>query len=199
MSGYSSLGAREIYRNPHLAVEVHAIVHPNGAEGEHILIMTPPSSAVVVADGGDLLFARQPRFAAGGDVLEVVKGGVDGGESAIDCAKRELHEELGIVATRWEPLGRLYEIPSIVASPVEIFLASGIEHVDAGGDPAEPVELVRIPEEVAITAAASGQINDAITVAALLRYGFFARGRYDSSGGGGAALAFQRCSGTSSA
>ncbi|HEY8314303.1 MAG TPA: NUDIX hydrolase [Candidatus Baltobacteraceae bacterium] len=171
MSGYQRRASREIYRNPWLAFQVHDVIHPSGATGEHGLVETPAASAAIVADDGDLLFARQPRFAVDAVMLEIVKGGADDGEDALACAKREVREELGVVAAQWESLGVLYEIPSIVREPVSLFLARGIEHVEAAPEDVETIELVRIPEAVAFAAAASGQINDAITVAALLRYG----------------------------
>lgn len=162
--------AREVYRNAWLGLEVHDIVHPNGKPGEHVLIVPQPCSAVLVDDDGDLLFARQERFGAGAAVLEVVKGGAEGAETPLECAKRELREELGVVAAHWESLGSLYEIPSILATPVHAYWARGIEHVDTDFEPVESVELVRIPAAVAIAAAAAGKLDDAITVAALLRY-----------------------------
>lgn len=171
MKQYRRLASREVYRNAFLAVEAHDIVHPTGVNGEHVLVVTPPCSAVVVADGGDLLFARQPRFGAQAEILEIVKGGAEPGETPLECAQREAREELSVEAAHWTHLGRLYEIPSLMNEPVELFLAHGIEHVDAQAEPIETIELVRIPERVAIAAAASGQINDAVTVAALLRYG----------------------------
>ena len=171
MKTFQRLRSREVYRNRFLALEVHDVVHPSGVSGEHVLVVSPPASAVVVADGGDLLFARQPRFGAQAEIVEIVKGGADPGESALECAQRELREELGIVAAHWAQLGVLYEIPSIMNTPVELFLAHGVEHVDARAEDVETIELVRIPQELAIAAAASGKINDALTVAALLRYG----------------------------
>jgi len=171
MKTYQRLRSREVYRNPFLAVEVHEIVHPSGVEGEHALILSSPCSAVVVADGGDLLFTRQPRFGAQTEMLEIVKGGADPGETSLECAQRETREELGVVAAHWTPLGRLYEIPSLMNYAVELFLAHGIEHVETQTEDVESIELVRIPQEVAIRAAASGRIDDAVTVAALLRYG----------------------------
>lgn len=172
MKSYERLGSREVYRNPFLAVEAHTIVHPSGVRGEHALILTPPCSGVIVADGGDLLFARQPRFGAQASVLEIIKGGAENGESALECAQREAREELGVVAAHWKPLGVLYEIPSIMDQPLHLFVAHGIEHVDTEPEDVETIELVRVAQEVAIRAAVAGQINDAVTVAALLRYGF---------------------------
>ena len=169
--GYRRISAREVYRNPWIGVEVHQIEHPGGASGEHLLVVTPAASAVVVDDGGDLLFARQPRFGADAEVIEIVKGGADEGETALDCAKRELREELGIVAAQWEPLGALMEIPSIMSQAVTVFLARGIEHVLDEQEEVERIELVRVPAREAIAAAAAGKIDDAVTVAALLRYG----------------------------
>lgn len=175
MKTYQRVSSREIYRNPFLAVEVHSIIHPSGVNGEHALVVSPPCSAVIIADGGDLLFTRQPRFGAQAEVLEIVKGGAEEGETPLECAQREAREELGVAATHWQPLGHLFEIPSIMNAPIELFLARGIEHVDTDFEPVETIELVRVPEEVAIQAAASGQINDAVTVAALLRYAFAAQ------------------------
>ena len=171
MKTYQRLDSRELYRNPFLAIEVHSIVHPTGVSGEHALIVTAPCSAVIISDAGDLLFARQPRFGAQAEILEIVKGGAEEGETTLECSQREAREELGVVASQWKPLGILYEIPSIMSAPVDLFLARGIEHVDTAFEPVETIELVRVPQEVAIRAAASGKINDAITVAALLRYG----------------------------
>ncbi|MFN2450574.1 MAG: NUDIX hydrolase [Candidatus Baltobacteraceae bacterium] len=171
MKTYRRLSSREVYSNPYIRVEAHEVVHPNGRPGEYALLVPPPSSAVVVADGSDLLFARQPRFAAQAEVIEIVKGGANGGEDPLACAKRETREELGIEAAHWQHMGALYEIPSLVGTPVQLYFAHGVEHVDAEEGALESIELMRVNEDVAIEAAATGQINDAVTVAALLRYG----------------------------
>ena len=168
---YVRVRARELYRNPWLAVEAHDIVHPNGEPGEHVLIVTSKASGVVIEDGNDLIFARQPRFGARCSVVEIVKGGRDSGESALQCARRELREELGIEALTWTELGRLFEIPSIVSDPVELFLATGLKFGEADPEREESIELVRMTADEAIRAALDGTIDDAITVAALFRYG----------------------------
>jgi 8-oxo-dGTP pyrophosphatase MutT (NUDIX family) len=167
---YVRVRARELYRNPWLAVEAHEIVHPNGEPGEHVLVVSPQASAVVVEDGSDLLFTIQPRFGARRSVVEIVKGGLDPGETALQCAQRELREELGVVAGQWSELGRLYEIPSIVSDPVVLFVARDVTFGATDPESHESIALVRMTIGEAIDAAITGGIDDAVTVAALLRY-----------------------------
>lgn len=169
-SPYQRLGQRELYRNPWLAVEVHDIIHPTGVPGEHIAVATGRASAVLVIDGSSFVFARQPRFAADAEVLEIVKGGADEGESALACAQRELREELGLRASVWTTLGIAYEVPSIIAEPVTLFVARNVRAVAAAPEHVEKIEPVRLAIEDAYRAARDGRIDDAVTLAALLRY-----------------------------
>ena len=169
-SAYQRLAQREIYRNPWIAVEVHEIIHPTGTAGEHVAIATGRASGVLVVDGEAFVLARQARFAADARVLEIVKGGADEGESALVCAQRELREELGLIAGRWTPLGDAYEIPSVVQHPVALFLARDVHAVASDPEHVEDIELVRMPIAEAYVAARDGRIDDAVTLAALLRY-----------------------------
>ena len=171
MDRYHRLRSREVYRNAWLAVQVHDVLHPSGVAGEHVALVTPPASAVVVMDGEHLVFTRQPRFAARDEFVEVVKGGAHEGESALACAQRELREELGLAAASWESLGAIYEIPSIVAHPVSLFLARELVPCSGEQEAVESIEPERLAIEAAFALAAGGRILDAVTLAALLRFG----------------------------
>ncbi|MDQ2864742.1 MAG: NUDIX hydrolase [Candidatus Eremiobacteraeota bacterium] len=170
MDPYTRNAFREIYRNPWLAVEVHDMVHPNGVFGEHLLVVPPRPVAVLVEDGDDFILTRQPRFAARREVVEVVKGGAGENETPLDAAKRELREELGIVAAHWEPLGEIYEIPSIVANPIAMFLAGSLTHVESAQEDVESIEPLRIAIDDMLGGAAGLAIEDAVTLAILFRY-----------------------------
>jgi 8-oxo-dGTP pyrophosphatase MutT (NUDIX family) len=161
---------REAYRNPWVVVEVHDVIHPTGAAGEHVLIATGRASGVLVVDGDDFVLARQPRFAADAAVLEIVKGGAGEGETALACAQRELREELGLEAQLWTPLGHVHEIPSIVEHPVTLFLARDLRSVESAQEHVEAIVGERIAIDDAYRAAVDGRIDDAVTIAALLRF-----------------------------
>jgi 8-oxo-dGDP phosphatase len=167
---YRRLSQRELYRNPWVAVHVHEIIHPTGAAGEHIAIGTGRASGVLVVEGDAFILARQLRFAADMQMLEIVKGGADEGESALACAQRELREELGLQAADWAPLGVAYEVPSIIEHPISLFVARDLRAVSSAPEHVEAIDAVRMPIDDAYRAARDGRIDDAVTLAALLRF-----------------------------
>jgi 8-oxo-dGTP pyrophosphatase MutT (NUDIX family) len=167
---YQRLARREIYRNPWLSVEVHDIVHPTGMPSEHLLVVTPSASAVLVVEADAFVLALQARFGARRSVIEVVKGGAEPGESVLACAQRELREELGLEASSWRSLGIVHEIPSIVVPPVSLFLATDLQYAQANPEAVEAIQPVRMSIDDAYAAALDGRIDDAVTLAALLRY-----------------------------
>jgi 8-oxo-dGTP pyrophosphatase MutT (NUDIX family) len=162
-------GQRTVYENPWLRFEAHEIVHPNGLPGEHGVVVTPHSSAVVALDGDDVVLTRQARFAIGRSVVEIVKGGGSPGETPRATAERELREETGLIAGRWDELGITYEIPSIVQESVSLFLARDLRSVPDDPEDVETIVTLRMPFRAAILAAARGEIDDAVTGIALLR------------------------------
>ncbi len=168
-TGYVRHACRVVYANPWLRFEAHDMVHPTGVAGEHGVVVTPRASAVVLLDGDDVLLTRQARFAVDRIVLEAIKGGRHDGEDGLACAQRESREEAGVIADRWTSLGQVYEIPSIVQEPVELFLGSGLRAAPLPPEAVERIEIVRMPFADALDACARGTIDDAVTAVALLR------------------------------
>jgi ADP-ribose pyrophosphatase len=168
-TGYQRRGFRVVYENRWIRFEAHDIVHPNGRLGEHGMVANFAACAVVALDGDEVVLARQARFAIDRIVLEVVKGSADPGEPFLTAAQRELREEVGVVAQRWDDIGTAYEIPSIVQQPVHIFLARELTAVPIDQEEVETIAAVRMPFAEALRAAGSGEIADAITVTALFR------------------------------
>ncbi len=167
--GYVRNGRRTTYENAWLRFEAHDMVHPNGRAGEHGVVVTPRASGVLVLDGDDVVLTRQARYAIDRTMLEIVKGGAEPHETPQEAGARELREELGLEAARWDDLGIVYEIPSIVQEGVVLFLARDVHAVAADPEDVETIVAVRMPFEVALNAAARGDITDAVTTVALMR------------------------------
>jgi ADP-ribose pyrophosphatase len=91
---------------------------------------------------------RQPREAVGEDaLLEVPAGKLDvEGETPLQCAQRELEEEVGKRARDWREVKRTYTSPGFADEEVTIFFATGLEDGDAEGEE-EDLEVVEVPLE----------------------------------------------------
>src|SRR3954467_9180681 len=82
-------------------------------------------SIVIMAVERDksVLLVRQYRHAAGEYLWELPAGRIDKGESALKGAKRELLEETGVAAKKWERILSFYVSPGFLDETMDIFLA----------------------------------------------------------------------------
>jgi 8-oxo-dGTP pyrophosphatase MutT (NUDIX family) len=120
--------------------------------------------AVLEAEAGGeaafLLTKRTPKLRAHGGQWALPGGRVDAGETIEQTALRELHEELGVLASADDVLGRLDDYPTrsgYLIAPVVVWLAGVIEVTPNPGEVAAAyrircAELFRpdSPEIVAI-------------------------------------------------
>jgi 8-oxo-dGTP pyrophosphatase MutT (NUDIX family) len=131
-SRFERVGAETVYDGSFFSVAKGRFRHEDGEEVEREIVTHTGAVGIVVLDGDDLWFVRQPREAIGSpDLLELPAGKLDEeGESPLDSAKRELAEEIGKQASTWEPLGSFYTSPGFTDEEVHLFLATGITDVD---------------------------------------------------------------------
>ncbi len=107
--GWRTTGARTVYRNRWLALREYRIVYPNGRPGIYGIVEKGPGIAVVALNGrGEIYFTRQYRYTVNREFLELPAGAIADGEPARSAARRELFEETGIRAKRWNRLGSFY-------------------------------------------------------------------------------------------
>lgn len=142
---------------------------PNGASSLREYV-THPGAVVVLAflPNGKLIFERQFRYPLGRVFLELPAGKIDPGEDILETAKRELLEETGHTAGRWQYLGVMHPCIGYSNERIEIFAAFDL--VDRGAqalDHNEFLELVELAPAAAQEAVWSGEITDAKTITAL--------------------------------
>jgi ADP-ribose pyrophosphatase len=111
---------------------------------------------------------RQFRHAAGGWLTELPAGKLDGGEPPLDCARRELAEEAGMVARRWDKLGEYFSSPGVFTEVIHLFLARDLEATEARPEEHEVFETSWIPLDEAVGLAAGARLHDAKTLIGLL-------------------------------
>ena len=120
-------------------------------------------------DDGTVTLIRQLRPAVGEFLLEFPAGRLSPDESPEACGRRELLEETGLSAERFEPLGFLYPTPGICDERIHLYLATGLTQGRAEPEPYEEIECIRLPFGEALSLARSGAITDSKSVIALFR------------------------------
>ncbi|CAB4923073.1 unannotated protein [freshwater metagenome] len=136
-SGRIVHATRNVYRYPDGREQVREIVHHPGA------------AAVVAHDDLHVWLVVQPREAIGEpDVLEIPAGKLDvPGEPPLECARRELVEEVGKTAREWEPIVSFAPSVGVMDEIIHIFHATGLGEAPGGAaaQPDERIEIVAWP------------------------------------------------------
>ncbi len=134
------VSSKEILKNKLFSV-VDEVAHDNSGFEIHRSIVKHPGSAVMLAidEKERILLVKQFRLPAERDLWELPAGRVDPGETPLQAAKRELHEETGYKAKKWVKLISYWASPGYVAEKMNLFLA-----LDLTAGEQQPMEDERI-------------------------------------------------------
>jgi ADP-ribose pyrophosphatase len=169
MSFETVLASERVYEGLILNLRVDEIRTSTGVEALREIVENGGAVAIVALDDQQrIVLVRQYRHAVRSLVIEVPAGKLDGDEDPLEGAQRELREETGFRAGRFERLGSFYPAPAWSTEFVYLYLATdlipGPMHLEAD----EAIELLHVSLAEAIELIHSGAIIDGKTVAALL-------------------------------
>jgi len=161
---------RTIFEGRIIRLTLDTVQLPNGATAELEIVHHPGGAAVVALNAeGRVCLLRQYRHAAGGWLWELPAGKLDDGEAPLLCAQRELEEEAGMQAGDWQSLGKIVSSPGVFTEVIYLFLARTLTAVPTRAEDHEVIEVHWFPWSEALHMAQAGEIEDAKTLAGLLR------------------------------
>ena len=165
-----TLDSRLVFDGRLLKIYRDEVELTDGGTSFREVVHHPGGAAVVALDGdGNIYLERQFRYPYHKVVTEIPAGKLEPGEDPFDAIQRELGEEIGAQAGRWDALG--YIMPSVGYTDEMLYLylardlTFGAQHLDRD----EFLEPFKMPFGEALAQAADGRINDAKTLAALFR------------------------------
>lgn len=186
---YTVTDSELLVETPIIALRRDSVVMPGGGEAKREIVEHFGAVAVVaVDDGGRVAMVEQYRHAVGRRLRELPAGILDiADEPELECAKRELLEEAGLVADEWEVLVDLVTSPGFADEAVRVFLARGLsaaERPEAEDEEAD-MTLHWVGLEDACDAVLRSEIVNSIAVAGILAATARGQGAGPSSAGAG--------------
>ena len=164
------LSADYKYRGRINNLRVDTALLPNGSSATREVVEHPGGVCVAaLTEDGCLLFVRQFRYPYQKVLLELPAGKLDPGEDPLEAGKRELREETGAEAARYESLGELYPSPGYCGEIIHLYAATGLTFGQMSPDEDEFLEVEKIPLEEAARMVLDNEIADAKTQAAVLK------------------------------
>jgi 8-oxo-dGTP pyrophosphatase MutT (NUDIX family) len=182
VSGFRPVSEEELLQAWLFRVDRLHLLDPDGRPFDRFVIRHPGAVTVVpLHDDGTVTLVRQYRAAVDALVLEIPAGTLDmDGEEPEAAARRELAEEAGLEASRWELLVGTWNTPGISDQHTLIYLATGLtpcqarpDGVEEGYMTVETIHLSGLDDLVA-----RGDIKDETTMLGL----YLARQRLAAGG-----------------
>lgn len=150
-------------------VEVQSVRLHDGRPAMREIVRHSGGACVIPLDDDQHVYlVRQFRKPYDQMLLEIPAGKLEPGEDPLVCARRELTEETGLQADRFEHLSTLYPSPGYCSEILTIYLATGLVSGQANPDDGEHLSCHRYPLSEALTMLDNGEIRDAKTQVALL-------------------------------
>lgn len=153
-----------------MTVQQWIVTLPDGRQANREIVLHNGAAAVVPVDKkGYVSLVKQHRVAIDQITLEIPAGKLDDPrEDPFECAKRELEEETGLVAGKWQKMAHVVTTPGFCTERIAIYLAQDLKQNRAHTDPDEFLSLVKMPLAEAVMMVERGQIVDAKTCLGLL-------------------------------
>jgi ADP-ribose pyrophosphatase len=166
---YETLHSETVYQGRAFNVRRDEIRLPDGLSVRLDIVNHVGAVTLVPVDEQNRVwFVRQYRHAAGEVLLELPAGTLEPGEPPLDCAQREIREEIGMAARRMKLIGEYFLAPGYSTEFMHVFLATDLRPDPLPGDADEFLSTEAIPLEVVQRMIENGKIRDAKTLASLM-------------------------------
>jgi ADP-ribose pyrophosphatase len=131
----------------------------------------PGSVAILpLVDAQHVCLIRSRRLTVDKTLIEIPAGTREPGENPLDTARRELTEETGYRAARFDELASYYPSPGVMDETMWLYLAQELIPGEPAREPNEEIENLVVTFDDALTMIARGEIRDGKTLVALLLY-----------------------------
>jgi len=163
---------KNIYDNPWISLTEYQVINPSGNPGIYgkVHFKNLAIGIIPLDEEMNTYMVGQYRFATDCYSWEIPEGGGPLEESnPLDSAKRELLEEAGLKADKWSEVLRMHLSNSVSDELSIVYLARGLKQFESEPEDTEKLAVRKVPFAEIYGKVCSGEISDAITIAAVLK------------------------------
>lgn len=165
--------SREVYRDPWTRLRRDEVIRPDGKPGTYSVVDLKHGVSVLAIDDEDYAYLTEEfHYGVGRVTVEAASGGIEVGEDALETAKRELREELGIEAKKWTDLGTVDPFTANVVSPTQLYLARSITIGQQNLEGTELIRCVKLPFRQVVQMVMASEITHAPSCVLILKVAF---------------------------
>lgn len=166
-----TVSEKEIYDNPWITLSHREVITPTGTPGIYGLVHFKNTAIGIVPldDDYNTWLVGQYRYALNEYSWEIPEGGGLIGTSVIDAAKRELQEETGIQATKWQKILDMHTSNSVTDECGVVYVAQGLSFGEAMPEETEELAIRKLPLSEAFEMVMDGRITDSLAMVAIMK------------------------------
>jgi ADP-ribose pyrophosphatase len=147
----------------------------DGSTVRREIVEHPGGVAIVPVKSNSVVLIKQFRISVGREIIELPAGRLEDKESPVECAARELEEELGLRAGRLIPLTSYYSSVGFTNEKMHIFLALDLQVTERKPEWDERIQAVEISIGDVEDKLLNGEFDDSKTIIGLYGLVFYAR------------------------
>lgn len=168
---WTIIDEQQVYDNKWISLTEYNVLTPAATKGIYgkVHFKNKAVGVITLDDNMNTHLVGQFRFVLDAYSWEIPEGGAPLGEDLLESAKRELKEETGLVAAKWDKLLDMHLSNSVSDEYAIIFLARDLTQEEARPEETEQLVVKKVPFEEAYAMVENGTITDAMAVAAILK------------------------------
>lgn len=168
---WTTLSKEEIYKNPWITVSHREVLNPKGGEGIYGVVEFKNVAVGILPldEHNNTWLVGQYRYTLEQYTWEIPEGGAPNNTPPLDSAKRELKEEVGLVAKTWSTLLEMHTSNSVTDEYGIVYIAKDLTQEAAEPEDTEELKVKKLPFKEALQMAMDGRITDSISIAALFK------------------------------
>ncbi len=158
-----------IYKGGIVDIYLDEVELPNRRIASRVKVSHPGAVCIVpVTETGSILLVKQFRYPVEEIIMEIPAGKIDKNELPLECAKRELKEEIGATGGKIIHLSTFYSSPGFCNETMHLYMAENFKKGENCLEEDEFLKVVEIKMEDALSFIESGKLKDAKTIIGIL-------------------------------